>query len=127
MDQTHIGYTYWQEPPVDTMPSMTEVLPRESAGMGIYVEGSTPTFSVARASGVRCVHAAAALHRHFYHGRLPFDYTATATEPWIQLSSTSGHVGAEGERLWVSIDWNKIAQGMSEERLRSRARVSLVR
>jgi hypothetical protein len=25
MDQTHIGYTYWQEPPVDVMPKVVEV------------------------------------------------------------------------------------------------------
>jgi hypothetical protein len=29
MDQTHIGYTYWQEPPKNTMPAVKEIeLPR---------------------------------------------------------------------------------------------------
>jgi len=25
MDQTHIGYTYWQQPPVDKMPNVTTI------------------------------------------------------------------------------------------------------
>ncbi len=27
MDQTHIGYTYWQQPPVNQMPSVEYVIP----------------------------------------------------------------------------------------------------
>ena len=115
MDQTHLGYTWWQEPPVDKMPSVTEVLPREGAGMGLYVEGSTPSFFRPPALPEFDVFTQ---QRHyidiFNHGRVPFDYTATANEPWIVLGSTSGHVATEDASLWVSIDWSKVPQGTSE-------------
>ncbi|HMH24678.1 MAG TPA: glycosyl hydrolase 115 family protein, partial [Puia sp.] len=40
MDQTHIGYTYWQQPPVNKMPEvMTSELPA-AAEMGVAIEGS---------------------------------------------------------------------------------------
>jgi hypothetical protein len=39
-----------------------------------------------------------------------FDYTATASDPWIVLSSAKGGV-AKDERLWVSIDWSKAPKG----------------
>jgi hypothetical protein len=44
---------------------------------------------------------------------VPFDFTATTGAPWILLSSTHGSVDKD-ERLWVSIDWSKVAQGTSE-------------
>jgi hypothetical protein len=40
MDQTHIGYTNWQEPPVNTMPKVTEIaLPNEAKTGGVVPEG----------------------------------------------------------------------------------------
>ena len=41
MAQTHIGYTYWQEPPTNNIPTLRELeLPAE-ARLGVMVEGST--------------------------------------------------------------------------------------
>lgn len=40
MDQTHIGYTSWQEPPKNFMPEVHELQVPEGAGMGLAVEGS---------------------------------------------------------------------------------------
>jgi hypothetical protein len=116
MDQTHLGYTWWQEPPVDKMPSVTEVLPREDANMGLALEGSAfggffrppalPRFDV--------------FNQQRYYidvfncGRVPFDFTATLSAPWIQLSSTHGTVSDKDERLWDSVDWTKVPRGSSE-------------
>ena len=120
MDQVHFGYTNWFDPPVDKMPSVTEIIPREDAAMGMAIEGFTfrragegfargpslPQFDVFTQQ------------RHyidiFNQGRLPFEYTATASDPWIQLSSTRGVVAGKDERLWVSVDWSKVPQGKSE-------------
>ena len=35
MDQTHIGYTGWQEPRVNAMPEVTEIQVGEAAKMGV--------------------------------------------------------------------------------------------
>ena len=40
MDQTHIGYTFWNEPPLNAMPAVTEVQPVSGPRMAVAVEGS---------------------------------------------------------------------------------------
>src|SRR5262249_52499915 len=49
MDQTHIGYTNWQEPPVNTMPPVKEIELPQEARMGMWRDGllvqlSAPSF-----------------------------------------------------------------------------------
>src|SRR5206468_4280442 len=41
MDQTHIGYTYWQEPPRDVMPRVDEIHVPVPADMGVAFEGQS--------------------------------------------------------------------------------------
>ena len=48
MDQTHIGYTYWQEPPVNAMPTVKELELPVAAKMGVAVEGSTAVWPGAK-------------------------------------------------------------------------------
>ena len=115
MDQTHLGYTWWQEPPLDKMPSVTQVVPRENASMGIYAEGFAGPFYRPPALPEFDVFTQ---QQHyidvFNHGREPFDFTASASDPWILLSATHGHVGTEDNRIWVSIDWSKVPQGTAD-------------
>lgn len=114
MDQTHLGYTWWQEPPVDKMPSVTEMLPREGMGLGVAVEEFSfngrfrplelPQFNVFQ-------------KQKYYvdlynHGLEPEQFTASTTEPWIQLNMNSGTI-LKDTRLWVSIDWNTVPKGDS--------------
>ncbi len=40
MDQTHIGYTYWQQPPADKMPPVTNIQLPTAAQMGVAIVGS---------------------------------------------------------------------------------------
>jgi hypothetical protein len=120
MDQTHLGYTWWQEPPVDKLPSVTEVLPRETANMGIAVEAFT--FGGFGGGGFRPLSLPQfdvfTQQRHyidiFNRSRVPCDYTATASASWIQLSSTHGTISDKDERLWVTIDWGKVPHGKAE-------------
>ncbi len=114
MDQTHLGYTWWQEPPVDKMPSVTEVLPREGLGLGVAVEEFSfngqfrplelPQFNVFQKQKYYI--------DLFNHGLQPERFRASTTEPWIQLSTTSGTVDKD-TRIWVSIDWSAVTKGNS--------------
>ncbi len=45
MDQTHIGYTYWQQPPVDKMPDTEEIPIQEKAQLGVAIEGSLKSWA----------------------------------------------------------------------------------
>ena len=40
MDQTHIGYTYWQQPEKNVMPELKYIQLNDSAEAGLAVEGS---------------------------------------------------------------------------------------
>ncbi|MGW8315544.1 MAG: glycosyl hydrolase 115 family protein [Bacteroidales bacterium] len=40
MSQTHIGYTFWQEPPQNNMPEVERIALREASLMGVAIEGS---------------------------------------------------------------------------------------
>ncbi len=40
MDQTHIGYTYWQQPEMNVMPEVKKIEVPLPAEMGVAIEGS---------------------------------------------------------------------------------------
>jgi hypothetical protein len=102
MDQTHIGYTNWQEPPANKMPVVTEIPVPVDASMGVAAE--TPVLAFDAFNRPR---------RYidvFNRGRGAFAFAASASDPWIVLSKTQGRVEEE-ERLWVSIDWGRAPRG----------------
>ncbi len=114
MDQTHIGYTFWNEPPLNAMPAVTEVQPVPEARMAVAVEGS-PTAS-SRDLAVMELPVFDAFNRQtrsidvFNRGTAPFEFTASADQPWIRLSEMQGTVHKE-ERLHASIDWAGACEG----------------
>ena len=114
MDQTHIGYTYWQEPPLNSMPPVTEVAIRAEASMGVAIEGSSAAWPGGAAPAVLPTFDVYNQPRHFIdvfnRGRAPFEFTARASDPWIVLSAARGSVEKE-TRLWVSVDWAKVPPG----------------
>lgn len=114
MDQTHIGYTNWQQPPRNNMPAVREIDVPEPARMGVAVEGSTSAWP--GGSDAPALPTFDAFNRQrryidvFNRGQAPFEFTASATAPWIVLSVTRGTIEKE-QRLWVSIDWDKAPVG----------------
>jgi len=121
MDQTHIGYTYWQEPPSNALPKLTELEVPDTASLGVAVEGSAascpgatnelalPVFdSFTRPSCFLDV---------FNRGKTPRAFSASASAPWIELSATNGMIEKE-LRLWVSVDWTKVPSGPTHGFLR---------
>jgi hypothetical protein len=116
MDQTHIGYTFWNEPPVNAMPAVSAVQPLSGPHMAVTVEGAP--FAAAGPFPPLTLPAFDAFNRQkrsieiFNRGDQPFSYTATADQPWIDLDSAAGSVSKDA-RLQVSIDWDKIPQGQN--------------
>lgn len=117
MDQTHIGYTYWNEPPVNAMPAVTWVQPLAGARMAVAPQGSA--FAAGGPVPPLRLPAFDDFNRQtrpidiFDRGTQPFDWTATADQPWIRLSATSGTV-ADDQRVQVSIDWAKAPAGRDD-------------
>ncbi|MDE1146463.1 MAG: glycosyl hydrolase 115 family protein [Azospirillaceae bacterium] len=121
MDQTHIGYTYWQQPPANVMPEVTDLTLPQPANLGVAVEGKTQAWPAADGAPLKDAAVLPDLDltnqpsRYidvFNRGQTPFAYTAKASAPWIKLSATKGTVTDE-TRLWVSIDWAKAPAGTS--------------
>src|SRR6185295_3289749 len=104
MDQTHIGYTYWQEPPRNVMPRVDVIQVPAAAEMGVAYEGqpALPAFD----SYQRQSHYIEVYNR----GQAPFEFTARAAEPWVVISPASGTVQKE-QRLTVSVDWSRVPNG----------------
>jgi len=114
MDQTHIGYTWWQEPRVQVAPKTIELDLPQAAKLGVAVDGSSATWPPAsEAAALPKFDSLACQRRYidvFNRGREPFDFTAAASAAWIVLSATHGQVTDE-QRLWVNVDWSKAPEG----------------
>jgi hypothetical protein len=116
MSQTHIGYTGWQQPPVNNMPVVHEIELPPQASLGVAVEGSTAAWPGAKEpAALPTLDTLSRSRRYidiFNRGREPFEFEAKASEPWIVLSAAVGKVATE-ERVWVSVDWNQAPAGLS--------------
>jgi hypothetical protein len=103
MDQTHIGYTGWQEPRTNAMPQVTEVPIDPAAKMGVApVALQFDVFNQPR----RYIEV-------FNRGRAPLDFSAAASAPWIVLNKAHG-AAQKDEGLWVNVDWDKAPTGAAE-------------
>jgi hypothetical protein len=116
MDQTHLGYTTWRDPPQNSLDAikLTEIEVPEAAAMGVAVEGSDAAWPGATGDAVLPKFDVFNQPRHFIDvfnkGKIPFEFTATASDPWIVLSETKGTVEKD-KRLWVSVNWSKASKG----------------
>lgn len=114
MDQTHIGYTSWNEPPKNIMPEIVESDVPEAARMGIAIEGSESAWRGALEEPVLPPFDSFVRERRYFdvfnQGRNPYHFSAVTSEPWIALSQSSGDIQKE-ERVWISIDWVKAPAG----------------
>lgn len=111
MDQTHIGYTSWQEPPRNVMPQVQRLDGAPSGpAWGLAVEGSRqwhgPGDDTAALPPLSKFGARERWIEVFARGAESVDFSATPTEPWLSVSppkeSTSGT-----QRLRVSVDWSQ--------------------
>jgi hypothetical protein len=110
MDQTHLGYTSWQEPPKNVLPEVREVQVLKGPRMNVAVEGSVlPWQTGLHDESFLSFDVFNRQRRYidvFNHGKAPFKFSVTTTAPWILVEPERGTV-AKDQRLWVTIDWDK--------------------
>ncbi len=118
MDQTHIGYTSWQQPPTNIMPAITEVKVPNTAEMGVAIEGSTnswPGFSdKAVLPAFDKFNQPSRYIDIFSKGNTPFQVSILQSAPWILISDRSEGMSTDVERekrLQISIDWKAVPEG----------------
>ena len=114
MDQTHIGYTNWNNPPENIMPQICEIDLPASADMGIAIEGFAQAWPDASKEPILPEFSVFTQKKHyidiFNKGKEPFPFSAVPSAPWISVSITKGTVDKE-TRIWISIDWDKAPEG----------------
>ncbi|MGO9584866.1 MAG: glycosyl hydrolase 115 family protein [Limisphaerales bacterium] len=118
MDQSHIGYTTWRDPPQNNLDAikLAEIEVPGAAAMGIAVQGSEAAWPGDPGDAILPKFDVFNRQRHyidvFNKGKTPFEFTATASDPWIVLDETKGTVEKD-RRLWISVDWNKASKDMT--------------
>jgi len=121
MDQTHIGYTFWNQPPVNAMPKVTEIEIPALAQLGVAVEGSASAWPGSPGEPSLPPFDLFNQQRRyidiFNRGREPFVFSATTSVPWIVLSESQGTIEKE-RRVWVSVDWKKAPLGFTSGSLK---------
>src|SRR4051812_39867534 len=112
MDQTHIGYTYWQQPETNVMPAVNYIQVPGAAMIGIAVDGDSSLGNDNRLSLPEL--DAGCQQQHyidiFNKGKTPFSYTITTSAPYIQVSASKGTIKTD-KRIWISIVAGKVPEG----------------
>ncbi|WP_224995745.1 glycosyl hydrolase 115 family protein [Cesiribacter sp. SM1] len=115
MSQTHISYTYWQQPEKDVLPEVKEVTPAAGAEMGVMVEGSDEWWPAAQTEAVlpeiTPFSQQAPYLEIFNRGQEPFQYQVQSAAPWLKVSEPAGTVDKE-QRLTLDVDWNQAPNGI---------------
>ncbi|KAH8077106.1 hypothetical protein BXZ70DRAFT_708274 [Cristinia sonorae] len=128
MDQTHVGYYYWQQPMANTKPMTTRVQSKKQALAGVMrvsPEGfaaswpgdmlnqcalgyncgpPTLTLDPFTPAGNRFVDIGAA-------GPNPFTFTVTTNASWLKPSVTKGSISTKNteDRIFFTPDWSKVS------------------
>ncbi len=124
MDQTHIGYTIWQEPPRNVMPRVDVIQVPVAAELGIAYEGQSfgpPVFVPGQPFRPRepafpefDPYTRPSYYLDIYNkGATSFDYAVETGQPWVTVSAPKGRVDKD-VRVWVSVDWATAPAGTSK-------------
>lgn len=113
MDQTHIGYTNWNNPEGDQLPALADYVPGDYAEMGMAVDGVATAWPAP--GHYELVFDSNGQNKRgftlFNRGTRPYDFSVTAS-PWIEVSQAAGRLESE---LYITstIDWSKLPEGTS--------------
>ena len=114
MSQTHIGYTYWQQPNENSIPTTKIIEKKDISEMGIAVEGSTNWWPNSTAEALMPTFTSYENKGYyldiFNRGTQSFQFKISSKSNWIKFSKTQGTINKE-ERITVQIDWEKAPKG----------------
>lgn len=120
MDQNHLGYTEWQQPPRNAMPAVSELQLPERAELGVAVEGSPiawpENFSTPRLPALESWNRQARYLEVFARALKPAKFSISTSAPWLKVSQTKGETDGD-VRIWVNADWDKVPTGNTEASL----------
>lgn len=115
MDQSHLGYTSWADPPVNSLRAiqLKHIDIPDKAIMGVAVDGSEDTWpgppDDPRLPGFDIFSRGSHYIEVFNKGSVPFEYSVSSDDPWIKISRNKG-TAIKDERIIITVDWNKISR-----------------
>jgi len=117
MDQTHLGYTTWQQPVANALPAVTELQVPAPPELGVAVAGDTgawpsddPGRPPPRVPPIDPFNDQERRVDVFNRGGTRFRFTAHAAEPWLVVSPRQGEVALE-TALSIRVDWERAPVG----------------
>jgi hypothetical protein len=138
MDQTHIGYTGWQQPSANTMPTVTEIEVPEAGQMGVTVEGLSDAWPGSAKEAMLPTFDKFNQPSHyidvFNKGKLPFVVTLETSAPWIvivaqtskpavsQVSKPADHTTSNDSPIWEPAFHEPVSESVEKE---SRFQISI--
>ena len=114
MSQTHIGYTYWQQPEQNNMPELVRIDIPEAAQLGVSVPGTADvsmTSDTALTMPVFDPYARSSQTFDVFNaGQAAFDVDVSADGDWVHVAPIRTSVDSNTP-VAVTIDWAKAPAG----------------
>ena len=116
MDQSHLGYTNWADPPFNSLRAidLKNIEVPEKAIMGVAIEGSENVWPGTEENAILPEFDMFNQQKHwidiFNKGKSPFTFHAKTKNPWILISMSGSKVDKD-LRVWISIDWQTVPEG----------------
>lgn len=117
MDQPHLGYISWRDPPVNSLQhiKLSNYEPVEMAQLGISIDGSEESWpgsnEEARLPEFDKFNRQSRPIDIYNKGKVHFNFNINC-DPWIILSEKEGRVEKE-KRIIAEIDWDNVPAGRS--------------
>jgi len=116
MDQTHIGYSYWQQPDANAMPKVVRLTPPQEAQMGIALGGSTDAWPGSADTPTLTFSTFGDLGKEidiFNRGTAKYSYEISCDVPWLHILSRKGDVNwHNGSHVYIL--WPKVSSNYAE-------------
>lgn len=114
MSQTHIGYTYWQQPEEQVMPAVERPHVAHGRGLGVALEGDERAWRTGdRGAALPQADVLSDTPRWielYRTGDQPVEARLSARQDWIILPAD--RVSVDGtERIDIAIDWARVPAG----------------
>lgn len=116
MDQTHIGYTNWQQPDSNSMPEVKFINIPDDASMGVAIEGSDKFWPGESSKAMLPVFDPYNQQKYyveiFNRGNNSFECTIKTDAPWVTLNNNKIKIDKQ-ERIFIGVDWTKAPKGIN--------------
>ena len=121
MDQTHIGYTFWNQPVRNALPAVQEIQPSRDPALGVAIEGSAGSWPIdnprpAVLPALTVFDQQARYVDVFNRGLGTLKFTVESSVPWLRADVASGSVERD-QRVWISVDWDKAPIGVDSAQI----------